>query len=149
MNLSKEQLSILQIWIQNNNSAGADSDSVMRLNTFIPFVVWKTSVSIEELQQDFDWGEVEVFDTGRARIWEWLFRFNTLNPSKENIRLGLDLLWGGHVVHDFIYSRCKRQATVAEELFAQGKGTSDAPATMQLEGLVTMQNVLDANAGIG
>lgn len=148
MNLSREQLSLLSTWTQNNNSAGADADSVTMLNTVVPFMVWRTSVSIEELQQDFDWGQVSIFDTGKARVWEWLARFNTLNPSKENIRIALDILWGDTLIHTTLYSRCKRQATVAEKLFSVGKGTFDLPAIMGTEGLVTLQNVIDANVGI-
>jgi hypothetical protein len=115
------------------------------------FIVWRTSVSQDEIMQNgFDWTQVDNTTVGKARIWEWMFdnQSNTINPSKINVRSGIDEAWKGTAamlaVRAAVYIHCKRKANRAEKLFATGTGTDASPATMSYEGMLTYTDVKDA-----
>ena len=61
------------------------------------FIVWRTSVGAEEIMQSdsFDWTRVDNLSNGKARIWDQMFRFGAINPSKANVRAGIDAVWVG------------------------------------------------------
>jgi len=110
------------------------------------FVVWKTSVSIDEIMRNgMDWARVDNLSVGKARIWDWLGRLGTINASKTNVRAGIDAAWVGTAadvaVRAAIYVHCKRPATVIEKLFAVGTGSDATPATMVFEGSITPEEV--------
>lgn len=113
------------------------------LNTIVnpAFVVWRTSVSQDEIMQNgFDWTRVDNLSVGKARVWEWLFDNATasINPSKANVRAGIDQTWTGTAqdlaVRAAVYSHCKRNATNAERMMATGTGTDAVPANTVFEG---------------
>jgi len=115
--------------------------------------VWKSSVQQDEIMQNgFDWVRVDNLSVGKARIWEWLFdnQSATFNPSKINVRAGIDECWKGTAadlaVRAAVYVHCKRPANVLEKLFATGDGTDAVPATMTVEGGVSYQTVDQARA---
>lgn len=117
------------------------------------FTVWKTSVTQDEIMQNgFDWVRVDNLSVGKARIWEWLFdnQSNTINPSKANVRLGIDETWKGTTadlaVRAAVYVHCKRAASVFEKLFATGTGSDATPATMAIEGPVSVNDISEALA---
>lgn len=104
------------------------------------FVVWRTSVSQDEIMLNgFDWVRVDNLTIGKARIWEWLFvnDAKVINPSKSNVRAGIDEVWKGTAadlaVRAAVYTHCKRNATVLEKIFATGTGTDVSPATMTVD----------------
>jgi len=108
------------------------------------FVVWRTSVTQDEIMMNgFDWVQVDNLTVGKARIWEWLFDNSqtTINPSKVNVRAGIDEAWKGTAamlaVRASIYTHIKRFATKLEKLFATGLGTDANPATMTFEGEIS------------
>lgn len=112
------------------------------------FIVWRTSVSQDEIMQNgFDWTRVDNLSVGPARVWEWMFQNEqrAINPSKVNVRAGIDAVWKGTAadlaVRAAVYVHCKRAATRFEQLFATGTGSSAAPATMTLESPVSLQDV--------
>lgn len=116
-----------------------------------PFIVWRTSVSQDEIMQNgFDWVQVDNLSVGKARIWAWLFdnQSNTINPSKPNVRAGIDEAWKGTAamlaVREAIYGHCKRGATRAEKLFATGVGTIASPGLLGWQGTVTDYDVVRA-----
>lgn len=101
------------------------------------YIVWRTDVSQDEIMQNgFDWTRVDNLGIGKARIWEWLFdnQESSFNPSKPNVRAGIDATWGGTTadlaVRAAVYVHCKRPANRLEALFATGTGTDASPATM-------------------
>lgn len=107
------------------------------------WVVWRTAVSQDEIMLNgFDWSRVDNLSVGKARIWEWLFsnEQRIINPSKANVRAGIDATWVGTQadlnVRAAVYVHCKRSATQAERLMSSGTGTTASPATMTLEGEV-------------
>jgi hypothetical protein len=112
------------------------------------FIVWKTSVQQDAITQNgFDWVRVDNLSVGKARIWEWMFAnvMRTINPSKPNVRAGIDECWKGTAadlaVRAAVYTHCKRSATRAEKLFATGTGTDAEPATMGFEGSLSYYDV--------
>ena len=111
------------------------------------YVVWKTSVSVDEVMRNgMDWTRVDNLTDGKARIWDWIGRLGSFNPSKTNIRAGIDAAWVGPAadlaVRAMIYTHCKRPATVVEKLFASGgAGTTADPATLTFEGAIQWQTV--------
>lgn len=113
------------------------------------FVVWKTSVSVDEIMRNgMDWARVDNLTVGKARIWDWLGRLGTFNAAKPNVRAGIDACWVGTAadlaVRASVYTHCKRNANVIEKLFATGTGSDAVPATMAFEGSVTPDEVQEA-----
>lgn len=113
------------------------------LNTPSTFIVWRTSVSAEEIMQSdsFDWTRVDNLSVGKARIWDQLFRFGSINPSKLNVQAGVNAVWVGTAadlaVRAAVYVLCKRPATRAEKALATGAGTDAAPGVMTYEGILS------------
>ena len=112
------------------------------------FIVWKSSVTNDEIMQNgFDWTQVDNTTVGKARIWEWMFsnERRSIDPSKLNVRAGIDEAWKGTAamlaVREAVYGHCKRVANRAEKLFATGTGTTASPATMGFEGRMNYQEV--------
>lgn len=119
------------------------------------FIVWKSRVHIDEIMQNgFDWTQVDNTTVGKARIWEWMFanETRTINPSKLNIRAGIDEAWRGTAamlaVRAAVYLHCKRAATEFEKLFAAGTGSDASPAVMAVEGEITTSEIQLAMTGV-
>jgi len=113
------------------------------------FIVWRTSVTRAEYQDDdaFDWTVVDNLSTGsKFRIWEWMFgTTGAINPSKAKIRAGIAACWVGNAalvaVEAAILARSKRNATRAEKLFATGTGSNAVPGLLTFEGAVQFLDV--------
>lgn len=108
------------------------------------YVVWRTSVNADEIMGNgFVWTAVDGLTNGKARIWEWMTRFGSINPSKANIRQGLNDAFGvGSAMANAIAPHLKRNASRIEKLFASGgSGTSGSPATMAYEGPISAQEI--------
>jgi hypothetical protein len=135
------------------NSDGA-FDIAKKYEEIIPaFIVWRSGVTQDEIMQNgFDWTRVDNLSIGKSRIWEWMFKnlSVSINPSKINVRAGIDAVWVGTQadlnVRAAVYIHCKRSANRAEKLFATGTGTDATPATMGFEGRLTYQDVESARA---
>lgn len=131
--------------LPNNPDGWAAATTALNATAAPAFYVWRTSVDVDEIMANgFDWTRVDNATVGKARIWEWMMSRGTLNPSKPNIRAGIDEAWSGapNAAHrDAIYAHCKRPATRAEKLFATGTGTAQSPGTMGFEGQVSPLDV--------
>lgn len=122
------------------------------------YLVWKGSVTWDEIMQNgMDWTRVDNLSVGKARIWEWMFdnTSRTFNPSKPNIRAGIDAVWVGTAadlaVRDSVYGHCRRACTRVERLFVaatpNGSGTRGStanPDTLGYEGALDGSDVLAA-----
>lgn len=115
------------------------------------FIVWRTSVTWDEIMLNgVDWARVDNLSVGKARIWDWMFNneARSFNPSKANIRAGIDATWVGTTadlaVRANVYTHCKRLANRIEKLFATGTGSNADPAILGFEGTVTMVDVEEA-----
>ena len=152
MSLSNDQIIALRAAVFNDSAsaafivAGDAAGLRARLNSLSnpAYIVWRKEVSQDEIMQNgFDWVRVDNLSVGKARIWEWLFanEMRVINPSKLNVRSGIDEAWRGTQadldVRAAIYVHCKRTATVAEKLMASGTGTTLVPASMSFEGEVS------------
>jgi len=138
------------------NAARASGDDAFLANYYntiaVPvFIVWRTMVSLDEIMQNgFDWTQVDNQSVGKARIWEWMFKNYdvAINPSKDNIRTGIDECWKGTAamlaVRASIYLHCKRSATRLERLFATGTGTDLVPGNLVVEGNISVSEISNA-----
>ena len=114
------------------------------------YFVWRSSVSVNEITQatSFDWTRVDNLSVGKARIWDWMTRLGTFNPSNANIRAGIDATWVGTsadlTVRAAVCAVCYRKANRLEKLFATGSGSSATPSIMSLEGTITVDEVQQA-----
>lgn len=105
------------------------------------FICWRTSVTQDEIMQNgFDWTRVDNLSVGKARVWEWMFsnEQRAINPSKPNVRAGIDQTWVGttadQAVRAAVYTHCKRTATNAEKMLATGTGTDATPGLFTYQG---------------
>ena len=115
------------------------------------FIVWRTSVAQDEIMQNgFDWTRVDNLSVGKARVWEWMFDNGnkSFNPSKPNVRAGVDQVWVGTAadlaVRAAVYVHCKRPATRGEALYATGTGTTATPGLLVLEANITIDDIVQA-----
>ena len=118
------------------------------------WTVWRSSVTWDEIMLNgMAWDRVDNLSVGKARIWEWLFKnaATAMNPSKANIRAGIDATWVGTAadlaVRAAVYEHCKRTANRVEKLLSAGTGTSASPATMGHEGTINYRDVEAAMVG--
>lgn len=154
--LTNEQLLILKTDMLTHpelDSARQSGDDVFLANYYNApatptFVVWKTLVTQDEIMQNgFDWVQVDNLTVGAARIWEWLFANSerAINPTKLNVRAGIDECWKGTAaklaVRDQIYLHLKRNASVLEKLFATGIGTTLSPGNLIVEGQISYSEI--------
>lgn len=113
------------------------------------YTIWRTHVPLDEIMQNgFDWVRVDNLSVGKARIWEWLFsnESRAINPSKPNVRLGIDETWKGTQadldVRAAVYAHCKRTASRFERVFATGAGTDPSPGTSAVEGPLSFNELI-------
>ena len=99
------------------------------------YIIWRNSVTMDEIMQNgMDWTRVDNLSVGKARIWEWLFnnQQRSCNPSKQNVRDGIDATWVGTAadlaVRAAVYVHCKKTASRIDKLFATGTGTTLSPS---------------------
>ena len=160
MSLSPAQLATLKAAILADpvlNAYPQNSDGAYNMAIFLDqpatpdFIVWKTSVDPDEVMKNgMDWTRVDNLSVGKARIWDWMSRLGTFNPSKTNIRAGIDAAWVGTAadlaVRAMVYTHCKRLATKVEKLFASGTGSDAAPAVMTIEGRLQYSDIEQARS---
>ena len=138
---------VLAAYPNNSDGSYAIAD-LLKLPAAPEYIVWKNSVSQDEIMQNgFDWVRVDNLSVGKARIWEWMFKNSsaTMNPSKLNVRAGIDEAWKGTAadlaVRAAVYVHCKRPANRLEKIFATGAGTDASPSVMAVEGEISYQEV--------
>lgn len=107
------------------------------------FTVWKTSVGVDEIMNNgFVWTAVDALTAGKARIWDWMTKLGTINPSKANIRSGLsDCFGAASAMATAILPHLKRLALRGERLFATGTGSDAVPGTLVVEGQISAADV--------
>lgn len=149
--LTLAQKQAIKVWLVANAGAMSDQQAADALNaTASPaYIVWRSSVTDQEIMQNgFDWARVDNLSVGKARVWDWMFRFGSIDPSKANVRAGIEAVWVGTAadlaVRAAVYSHCKRNATVAEKLLASGTGSDASPAVAGFTGLISANDVVDS-----
>lgn len=162
--LTPEQQAILKAAIIANptwNSQPDHSDGAYEIANMInakaspDFYVWKTSVGVDEIMSNgFDWSRVDNLSVSKARIWEWMTALGSINPSKPNVRAGINACFSAALDsgnRSAVYGHCQRFASIIEKMLADGAGTASTdqgvgPATMGFEGPIYYQDILDARA---
>ena len=134
--------------IQAAASTRNDTELARLLNLPSTKWIWRSSVTQDEIMQNgFDWARVDNLSVGKARIWEWLFdnAAQSINPSKPNVRAGIDETWKGTAadlaVRAAVYTHCRRLAKVVESVFATGDGTEVSPSLTTFEGEVNVNDI--------
>ena len=147
----KDYIAAVPEWAAMPKNSDTAFFIAVELNKEAPnnYVVWRTAVPVDEIMRNgLDWTRVDNLSVGKARIWDWMTRLDTLNPSKVNIRAGIDATWVGTAadlaVRAVVYTHCKRKASVVEKLFATGTGTDASPSTMGYEGPMPYQEIITA-----
>lgn len=121
-----------------------DTELARLYNSPGSFVVWRTSVPVDEYREAVTWTEVDSLTVGKSRIWEWVTANMTLplDTSKPGIRQGLADCWGsGTATRTALLAVAKRAATKAERLFATGTGTLGSPGLLTFEGQISIDDV--------
>jgi len=121
-----------------------DTEMTRLYNLDSAFVVWRSSVPPSEYRDAIVWTEVDGLTVGKARIWEWVTENMTIpiNTSSANVRQGLaDAFAQNTTTRANLLAIAKRNATVAESLFAAGTGTTQTPGTLGFEGSITIEDV--------
>lgn len=150
--MTPEQLSALRTAVLADSTLSVvgrnDTELARLLNLPTTFICWRTLVSQDEIMQNgFDWVRVDNLSVGKARIWEWLFdnQQQSINPSKANVRAGIDECWKGTAadlaVRAAVYTHCKRAATRAESILASGTGTDATPGLFGFEGQLSVNDI--------
>jgi hypothetical protein len=134
------------LYVDGNLTGLADS---LNATTSPAYTLWRTSVTQDEIMQNgFDWTRVDNLSVGKARIWEWMFDNQEviINPSKANVRAGIDAVWVGTAadlaVRAAVYVHCKRLASVFEKVFATGVGSDANPALLTVEGPLSWNELI-------
>lgn len=125
-----------QLYVDGNLSGLCD---LLNTTDSPAFIVWRPSVAEEEILRadGFDYARVDNLSVGKARIWEWMFRPGPINPSKANIRDGIEKTWVGTAadlaVRAVVLVVCKRSATRFEKIFSTGAGSDASPAVLGVD----------------
>jgi len=121
----------------NNGDGNFAVAALLNLTAAPDWTVWRASVTWDEIMLNgMDWARVDNLSVGKARIWDWMFQNGqrSMNPSKANIRAGIDSTWVGSAadlaVRASVYTHCKRLATRVEKVLSTGAGTVNDPATL-------------------
>lgn len=129
-------------------TSGATYAMMEWFNKSSTFIVWRTSVGVDEIMNNgFVWTAVDGLTVGKARIWDWMTRPGSINPSKANVRQGLaDCFGATSAMATAITPHLKRFAMRGEKLFVTGAGTDLAPGQLIYEGPITHDEIIMAMA---
>jgi hypothetical protein len=135
----------------DTNLAIADA---FNLDATPAYTVWRTSLATASIAAVLTWTEVDNLTVGKARIWEWMSRLGTINPSIANVRAGLSQCFGtASATAASVTPLMKRPASRVERLYAvatpnqAGTAGSDAsPGTLVYEGPLSPAEVAAARA---
>jgi hypothetical protein len=140
----------------NANPNNSDGNTVIRaayaLAASPEYLVWRTTVPQTEIMLNgFDWTRVDNLSVGKARIWEWMFDNpgKAIDPSKANIRAGINAVWVGTQadldVRAAVYAHCHRACNRCERLFvtatAGGSGTRGSSANPDVAAFVGLPTI--------
>lgn len=107
-------------------------------------VVWRTSVSAQEMQAAYVWTEMDTLTQARFNALTLMLQGGTLNPSMANVRQGLADIFAGATLattRAALLALAKRNASRFERILATGAGTSASPATLAEPGPIAAAQV--------
>jgi hypothetical protein len=123
--------------LPNNSDTAITIAQAFNLPASPDWWVWRTAVTRKEiLQNGFNWTRLDNLSVGKARIWQDIFVDGELNPSKANVRTGIEAVWVGTQAdldqRAAVYIHCKKLASRVQKLFSTGTGSNGDPATMDV-----------------
>jgi hypothetical protein len=113
------------------------------------YTVWKTRVTITEVGDNFvatELAGLTALNSDRLRTIA-VYSPDGVNPSLADRRAFFDDVFsgaGGNATRPRLLALWKRTASRLEKLFAAGTGTVNSPATLTIEGTLSIQDVQDA-----
>lgn len=135
------------------NTQDGAYDIAERLNVAASpdFIVWKSLVSITEIGERMDGGEVETLTAGEASrmLMKGRYSMEGVNPSVRDNRTFFDRVFSGDSrakTRASLSVLWRRKATEGEAIFAVGVGSNADPATMAHEGRINYGDVFAARA---
>jgi hypothetical protein len=138
---------------RNDDTSLAIADA-FNVDASPPYTVWRTSLATADAMASLVWTEVDNLTIGKARIWEWMSRLGTINPSIGNVRAGLSQCFGAaSATAAAVTPLMKRTASRVERLYviptpnqAGTPGSDASPGTLVFEGPLTPSDVGKARA---
>ena len=139
-----------------NTPDGADAIAkAMNASAAPDFWVWRTSVSKSEMTNTigpegttFNWVGAGFItrSAGEQAAWRELFgAADSVNASRANVRQAFADIFSGTgnaaANRTHLLAVARRKASRAEKLFAAGTGSTASPATMSVEGSISIQDV--------
>ena len=114
------------------------------------FTVWKPLVSIADVGSTFDAAELANRTTGdNTKLSTFANWLDEVTPSRPDHREFFDDIFsasGGENTRAALLSLWKRLALRVERVLATGTGSDASPATMDREGTISYQDVIQARA---
>lgn len=117
------------------------------------FTVWKSLVPLSQVGMALDFNAIAGLTTANATQLQTLFQVSPqgINAYLADRRAGFDNIFSGTganaTTRASLLALWKRFATRAEKLYATGTGSDAAPATLVVEGALTIENVQTARGG--
>jgi hypothetical protein len=131
--------------LPNNSDTAIFIAQQFNANSSPVFTVWKTSVPIVEVGDNFSGTELAGLTTANNTRLQTIAAYSpTVNPSLADRRQFFDDVFsgaGGTITRPKLLALWKRPATRAEQLFATGTGSVPSPATLVFEGQVLPNEV--------
>lgn len=103
---------------------------------------WRTTVTLEEVQQAMDWAAYCLLAVPSQNAFTMMLQLGFLATGQSNVRAGLAQIFADTAqldTRDALIAASKRAMTVAEALFADD---AQSPATLVIEGPITSSDVL-------
>ena len=137
---------------QPMNSDGAyNIAAALNLPASPDFIVWKTSVTSQEIGNAMNANEVGGLTTANTNRLMVMERYSggTFSPARADMRAGFDGVFsgaGGALTRAALLTLYKRSATRFEKVLATGTGTDASPATITAESPVAYNEIEIARA---
>jgi len=121
-----------------------------------PWIVWRTAVPEADCTDltsaegtTWNWSAFIARSQGERDGWARLFSRGEIDAAKPNVRQAIADIFSGAqnnapAQRTHIAAIGKRRATVAEQLFSTGEGSTAVPATLGAEGDLAYADVLRA-----
>lgn len=121
--------------LPNNSDTAITIAAALNQTASPDWIIWRTNVTRKEiLQNGFDWTRLDNLSVGKARVWNDIFVDGEINPSKANVRTGIESVWVGTAqdlaVRAAVYVHCKKPSTRIQKVFSTGTGSDADPATL-------------------
>jgi hypothetical protein len=115
--------------LPNNDDGHFAIAAEMNKDAVPVFFVWRSSTNVIEIMSNgFDWTRVDNMTVGEARIWQFMTQLGVIDPSKANVRAGVNEAFKGtaqdNTMRLAIFGHCQRPATRFERLYVTGTGTT-------------------------